>query len=449
MGLGSGSNATIAVRGGFSVAAVGTIEDSDLRATIGAIDSGLSSLDVRRTTISGGRPGMWAGGAGINAEDVVVNVGDGGIAMLAQSSGGHNASLTARHVTTVGGDASSTGASVQSDGANSATLTLKESVIRQPGTALQRSTAGAAAATLTADHNDYHPSATVLESGAGVLSDTNRRTDDPRFLDEAGGDLRLRFDSPMIDAGDPADSLGVSESATDRNGGARIVDGDGNGAPVRDLGAHEYQRRPPAVTAAATPAAAVPGSPFSWTAAAVDPDGDPLTFGWAWDDGVTAAGGTASHGFLSLGQHTGTVTAHDATGLTASSSAGVDVTAARDTTPPVFAIVSRKLRLTPKNTVTVRMSCGRAEPEACAGRVKLASVKKVNKHRVLKLGSALFGINPGRSRNIKIKVPRHGARVVRRLHKLKVSVMGVARDTAGNKATVRRRMTLTAARRRR
>ena len=64
-------------------------------------------------------------------------------------------------------------------------------------------------------------------------------TGDPRFADAAGGDFRLRFDSPCRDAGDNAYVL----DAADLAGGARIING------TVDMGAYESQvvSLPPAV----------------------------------------------------------------------------------------------------------------------------------------------------------------------------------------------------------
>ncbi len=62
---------------------------------------------------------------------------------------------------------------------------------------------------------------------------------DPLFLDEAGGDYRLRHGSPCIDSGDP----GTAYSSLDRGYVARPQDGDGDGAASiteYDMGAYEF-----------------------------------------------------------------------------------------------------------------------------------------------------------------------------------------------------------------
>lgn len=59
---------------------------------------------------------------------------------------------------------------------------------------------------------------------------------DPRFVDPAAGDWRLAFDSPCIDAGDPA----WPADSTDVAGVPRPVDGDLDRDPRDDIGAHEF-----------------------------------------------------------------------------------------------------------------------------------------------------------------------------------------------------------------
>jgi hypothetical protein len=451
-----GSEGKIAVTTAVSTD-VANVEDSSLRADTGGWAINGSTLNVRRTRVTGSREGLAATTGNIVAENVVVRLdpqaGGGGVALGATASGGP-ASIDVRHATVTGGNQFSTGLAVNAVDAT-ASGSLNDSIVRTPGHALWRICNPGQTSTLTADYNAFLPGATFDDTlaGSGSLNNTNRRTDGPGFVDEGAGDLRVGFGSPMVDSGNPA---GPASPTTDLNGDPRVVDGNGDGTARRDLGAFEYQRRPPVATAAVTPASALEQSPFSWTATASDPDGDPLTFGWAWDDGATAGGASASHWFISAGRHTGTVTATDPAGLTATATAAVDVTplqgdpGPRDVLAPVFSIVSRKLRLTAKNTVTVRMSCGAVEPEQCLGTLTLASAKKLGrKRRVLKLGSAEFGINPGRPKNIKIKVSRSAAATVRRLGKLNVTVSGEARDAAGNQLTVRRTATLVSARTRR
>src|SRR5262249_26971565 len=144
------------------------------------------------------------------------------------------------------------------------------------------------------------------------------------------GDYRLRYDSPLIDAGD---STPLGSGETDLGGNPRIVDGvQPFGGAVRDIGAYEYQPSIPTAVATPSTGTASPGQAVSFdSAGSSDPENDPISFSWSFDDGATATGATASHAFTTPGVHTATLTVTDATGQTATATANVDV---RDTAPP-------------------------------------------------------------------------------------------------------------------
>ena len=73
-----------------------------------------------------------------------------------------------------------------------------------------------------------------VQGGWGGAGNINA---DPCFVDAAGGDLRLAYDSPCIDIGDNnAPSLPV----TDLAGNGRLFDGDGDGSTIVDMGAYEF-----------------------------------------------------------------------------------------------------------------------------------------------------------------------------------------------------------------
>jgi hypothetical protein len=88
---------------------------------------------------------------------------------------------------------------------------------------------GSGGATTTLAHNDIG----ALWGTPGVVF--GNRTIDPRFVDAASGDFRLRDDSPLIDEG--LDELPDGLGSYDAGGRARRVGG------AVDIGAHERQER--------------------------------------------------------------------------------------------------------------------------------------------------------------------------------------------------------------
>ena len=446
MSYGLGSTSAVQADDGVTV-----IDGSSLKASEGLQARGGTTV-LKRSRVTASFTGVEYLAVGV-LENVLIKLepvpGATSNAMHVHVGLGNDASLAARHVTVVGGDVNSSGLLVIADPTNSATGTLSDSIVRTQDRSLVRAgNPGGPPANLTAARNDFHPDANVQEFGDGTLDNTGARTDEPHFLGE--GDFRLRHDSPLIDAGDASRAI-VPE--TDLPGADRNVDGNGDGTAQPDLGAYEYQRRPPSVTAAAGPASAFPGEPFSWTATGSDPDGDPLSFRWAWDDGAAADGPSASRVFTGLGPHTGTVTVTDATGLSGAATARAEVVARPpvvDRSAPDFSIFRRGLRLSRNRQIAVRVVCAATEPEPCAGRLSLASAAKVApKRRILKLGSARFRVMPGKTALVRVKVARRAAAVARRLRKVKVKVSATATDAAGNKRTVRRTLTLVIGRTRR
>jgi hypothetical protein len=85
-------------------------------------------------------------------------------------------------------------------------------------------------------YNDVWGNFPLNYSGCGA--GTASISEDPLFVDPTISGYQLRAGSPCIDTGDN-EAPGLPESDLDVN--PRIVDGDGDGAAVIDMGAFEYQ----------------------------------------------------------------------------------------------------------------------------------------------------------------------------------------------------------------
>jgi parallel beta-helix repeat protein len=183
---------------------------------------------------------------------------------------------------------------------------------------------------------------------------------DPGFANEEGGDFHLLPGSPAIDAGINDGTLQV-----DFDGVARLLDGDGDGIPVIDLGAYEandLDHIPPITSATASPA--------------------PNTFGWNKTDvavTINAAdnpGGSGvaniRHWLLGAQQTDVVVTGNPASlaitaeGITTAGYSAVDnagngalpksLTVAIDKTSPIISGLPKNCQLTPVKHQLVKVA---------------------------------------------------------------------------------------------
>ena len=221
------------------VAADGVVNPSDVGAT----------TYVRRSEIQATR-GLLSTVAGtLIADNVLVRLsGAGQVGALSSGSAPLSPTLNGDHLTIVGNSSLSSDG-VQIVGPASATVT--NSIIRGVDRSLHRDgTAGAA--NLTVSYSDYGTN--NIDTGAGTLTEGpgNLTNIAPVFV--GSSDFHLQATSPLIDAGDPAACGGA-----DRDGGPRVVDGNGDGSPRTDIGAFEYQSGGETCPAAPPPAGAPPG----------------------------------------------------------------------------------------------------------------------------------------------------------------------------------------------
>jgi len=211
--------------------------------------------------------------------------------------------------------------------------TIVNTVVRNCKTSLVRDASGAhrtANVTIRSSDIDLSPVA-VTQTGAGTLTaapDAGNLNVDPLFVGLNGLDQELRFSSPLVDQG-LADPVSPEESATDLNGNPRVVDGNGDGVVKRDIGAFEYQRRPPVPTASVSSPTTPVGQAVTFSGSATESDpGETVTgLAWRFDDGGAATGTDAPHAFATGGKHTATLTATDTAGVTATATASVFVLA--------------------------------------------------------------------------------------------------------------------------
>ena len=277
------------------------LERSSIKASTGVSGAGTT---IRGSTIDA-NVGAFAGGLDLKLEDCVMRIsGAGGIAFRATASGINVANrVQARHVTVIG-DSDPSSLAVLADAvanassANSAEVDIRSSILRGFAKNFLRSgnTVGAndGTANITVAYSDYDSSILPDDNGGpGALNETTpggNTSADPRFRSPT--DLRLAFDSPLIDAGDPAspDPMAFDpDSEIDLDGFPRKTDGNADGLARADMGAFEFQQTAPTVTAATvTPAAVLTGEPVSFRGSGTDLNGEPLSFRWDFGDGGSA-----------------------------------------------------------------------------------------------------------------------------------------------------------------
>jgi secreted trypsin-like serine protease len=108
-----------------------------------------------------------------------------------------------------------------------------------------------------------------------------------------------------------------------------------------------------------------------------------------------------------------------------------------DTTPPVLAVSTRRVRLGRNRWLRVRVRCAASEPEPCRGILRLYTGR-----RRIKVASKRFEIAPGKTARVRLRLSRRGAQLLEAKGRLRVLAVARARDTAGNVGQKRVRFTL-------
>jgi PKD domain len=303
------------------------VRDTVIHAALG-VRARTGSWSLERLEISG-RSGGVASYATTHLSNSLVRVSGAAaspVAAFGVLQGGPG-TLDVDHATIHAGADLEFGAWVKTQEPGTASIDMTNSIVAGPfvsSTFARTATPGGTANIVVGYSNFVPPSPQWVGAGAGPGSFTNapsasNNAMEPKFVDplitlgSPGADFRLRHDSPLIDRGAPGGAQGK-----DLAGQPRLVEGDGKGDPVHDMGAYEYQHRPPGPQIAAPLGGHVQaGTPVAFSAAGSrDVDaGDTLSYEWSFGDGAGATGETASHAYESGGERTVTLTVTDSTGL--------------------------------------------------------------------------------------------------------------------------------------
>jgi len=229
-----------------------TITDTSLTGSVGLNLSDPGTVDtVSRISIRADGTGVTTDGGTVAIDDAVIDLGTSingvGLGAVNFNNGTSAKAINANHVTIVGGGAASRGAwayAAAPGAKTTSTVTLTNSIVRGPATSLvadagnDGAQGGPSTATVTVSYSDFQSTGgTIGPNGAGGLTTGagNVANVDPAFVNPAGGDYRLTPGSPVVDKGDPA----AGGPSTDRDGTARVIDGDAVPGARRDMGAYE------------------------------------------------------------------------------------------------------------------------------------------------------------------------------------------------------------------
>jgi hypothetical protein len=303
---------------------------------------------------------------------------------------------------------------------------------------------------ITVSHSDFSTQVADNGSNNGVVTDNADNVDQPpAFVNRPGGDYRLRFDSPLIDAGGTS-PLDAHESSTDRGGVTpRLTDGDNSSTAERDIGAFEYVFARPAASFTATPQPGLTGQAVSFDATGSTYPLGPIA-DYAWDlDGNgsfetdTGADPHASHVYTSAGtvnvglrvtgfdggpaQTTKSIVVQQ--GAVVPGPAGSNGGAGAASGVQSFSLLGGTLLVRPPRTVKVPAACSASAALPCSIRIVIKSAGPVKprataartkkpKGRVLTIGRGSATIAPGKTGSVKVKLSKAAMKLLR-AHKLR------------------------------
>jgi hypothetical protein len=257
--------------GGISIGGAGSaliVENTISGNATGGFGGGISLFaagtpTITRNIISGNTtPGSGGGISMVNQSDAMITgnliagntAGTGGGVYWLVPSGARGPFLVNN---TIADNASSQGSGIFADAFDAQALVINNIVVAPSGQT----------AVLCGSFNDTNPpifrnnivfsSGGSAYSGCGNVTGTNGNlAADPLFAGADHGDYHVRRGSPSIDAGD---NNAPGLPASDLKGFSRILDGDGNGTAVVDMGVYEFSARTLTVTLQGPGVVASPG----------------------------------------------------------------------------------------------------------------------------------------------------------------------------------------------
>jgi hypothetical protein len=265
-------------------------------------------------------------------------------------------------------------------------------------------------------------------------------TGEPKYVSPADNDFRLRGNQAAIDKSPLLDSDPI-----DANGEARMVDGDGNGVELSDLGAFEYQRRAPDAYLTG-PVKLTSGQSGEFDArGTIDADGDDMTYAWDFGDGspVDTSGPVANHSY-SPGKFILKLTVTDEAGLTDESTLSVDVVAPinppvlqpelpRDVTGPVVTV--GKIKPNKKGTtLNTKVTCPTTETKCTITLSYTARTGKTGKAKKYAKDVTVQLVG-GKSATVTLKLNSATLKVIKNKGNIKGSLIIQATDSSSNSTT--------------
>lgn len=470
LGLGSGalvSDLTIAVQPGSPGSAlrldgaraqrVDVTADPAATSPVGVELQGGAVFQQGAISLSAaGSVGVWSRLGSSRIDDVVVDLSGapGARGMLADDPNGQTpVVLDAQHVTVAGSSGSQTGAHAYSGtSGQTVVLNLRNSIVSGVGHALSRAAPGGSA-NINVTYSNFDPAGVVDSGGAGGITSSPTNSNlNPGFVDAAGHDFRLSGSSALIDAAQPG-GLAAGDPATDSAGTKRILDGNANCNPRRDMGALELAPGTVAVHASATPASAAPKQRITFDAS-TSCDPDPAvgigSYEWAFDDGGTASGPVVSRSFARAGRHSAKLTVTSTVGRSGSVTVFAPVNAPSRKSlsrrrGSLVLIKARTVTLSPGGVAVIGLRC--SGTRRCTGRLDLMGIRPVSQSArglIVKLGSDRFSIRRNRTARVRIRLSDKRFGFVVQHKRLRAIVAVRDRDSAGRPRRSTRAITLKA-----